>query len=381
MQSKNELVQDPQASPAEPLKLGRLAGRLLHNMPLGIVAFDRDLNITDHNPAAQKLLAPKRNIAEALEVGIAKPRDRSWSAELQDALSQSEARTFENVVYALDASSYVLRIICTPVMDASAGTLLGGILLIEDVTSKAAMENDLADAERLAAVGRLAAGVAHELNNPLDGILRYINLTLRVIEQAGMSQPQQYLEQSRKGLLRMVQIISELLEFSRSTYSAVEEADINKIVEDAIKAMESQAESAGVPIRREYGDSMPNIRSGNLYQVFCNLIKNAVDATNDGGELAVKTSCDDRAAVIEFADNGEGMEREVLDKLFEPFFTTKEPGRGTGLGLAICKDIVERYGGQITAENRAEGGSVFRVVLPIGQMSSRGGEGQIGTGA
>jgi len=220
-------------------------------------------------------------------------------------------------------------------------------------------------------VGKLAARVAHELNNPLDGILRYINLALRVLEERGETNASRYLQESRKGLLRMVQIISELLEFSRSTYSAMEEADINKIVEDAAQAMEAAAAANHVEVRRHYSPDMPNIRSGNLFQVFCNIIKNACDAMPDGGTLEITTCCDAHHAIIAFADTGCGLSEEVRKKLFDAFFTTKPTGKGTGLGLAICKDIVERYGGEIHAENRPEGGSIFRVLIPL-ERTSRG---------
>ena len=355
-------------SAAEPLRFGRVASHLIHNMPLGVVAFDAQLNITDSNSAAKKMLADHANIATALTAGSIAPPAVPWEQQLTESLAQGEPQTFENVPYSLDSKSYVLHIICTPFIDQGTDQLRGGILLIEDITSKVVMENDLASAERLAAVGKLAARVAHELNNPLDGIIRYINLALRVIDQDAQPQARQYLEHSHKGLLRMVRIVSELLEFSRSTYSSVAEADINKIVEDAIKAMEGSAYENNVHIERHFSGDMPNVRSGNLFQVFCNLIKNAVDAMPDGGTLEITTRYEADVASIEFVDTGSGLSDEVAQKLFEPFFTTKAPGKGTGLGLAICKDIIEKYNGQITAADHG-GGSVFTVTIP-GQMSS-----------
>ena len=364
MPSKNNAKSNRRSpSAAEPLRFGRVASHLIHNMPLGVVAFDAQLNITDSNSAAKKMLADNANIATALTAGSISPAAVPWEQQLTESLAQSEPQTFENVPYSLDSKSYVLHIICTPFIDQSTEQLRGGILLIEDITSKVVMENDLASAERLAAVGKLAARVAHELNNPLDGIIRYINLALRVIDHDAQPQARQYLEHSHKGLLRMVRIVSELLEFSRSTYSSVAEADLNKIVEDAIKAMEGAAYENNVRIERHFSDEMPNVRSGNLFQVFCNLIKNAVDAMPDGGTLEITTRCEAGNAVIEFVDTGTGLTPEVVQKLFEPFFTTKAPGKGTGLGLAICKDIIEKYNGQITAADHG-GGSVFTVSIP-----------------
>ena len=223
-----------------------------------------------------------------------------------------------------------------------------------------------AETERLAAIGKLTSKVAHELNNPMDGILRYLNLAIRIVEQENLEKPTQYLLQCRQGLMRMVQIVSELLEFSRSTYSSFEYVRIEHIIEDAIKAMDSRVEKSGILINRDFDSGIPPIRSGNLFQVFCNLIKNALDSMADGGELSISTQIStDDTIVVKFQDTGEGFAIENDEAIFEPFFTTKEQSKGTGLGLAICKDIVQRYNGRITAENGPDGGSIFTVYLPL----------------
>ena len=225
--------------------------------------------------------------------------------------------------------------------------------------------------ERLAIIGKHAAEVAHELNNPLDGILRYINLTMRSIEQKNIGKSKEYLAQCRQGLMRMIQIVSELLEFSRSNYSVQEEhIKIEQIIEDAVKTMDTKAESSNVRILRNYHPDTPPIKSGNLFAVFCNLIRNAIDAMPDGGQLNISTGLkEDNAVAIEFSDTGKGFAPEDAEAIFEPFYTTKD--KGTGLGLAICRDIVEKYNGRITAENAPEGGSIFTVYLPMGENLQR----------
>jgi signal transduction histidine kinase len=204
------------------------------------------------------------------------------------------------------------------------------------------------------------------LNNPLDGILRYINLAIRIVEQENLEKPKEYLTQCRQGLMRMVQIVSELLEFSRSTYTPQEYVKIEQIIEDALKTTESRAEAADVSIIRNYTFGLPQVRSGNLFQVFCNLAKNALDAMPNGGELRISTAlASDSTIMAELRDTGTGFPPENTEAIFEPFFTTKEGGKGTGLGLAICRDIVESYHGRITAQNAPDGGSIFTVYLPV----------------
>lgn len=223
--------------------------------------------------------------------------------------------------------------------------------------------------ERLATIGKLTSKVAHELNNPLDGILRYINLTIRILEQENLEKPREYLLQCRQELMRMVQIVSELLEFSRRTYALMEEnVQIEKIIDEALKTMDEKANAAKVQVLKNYCPHMPQIIGGNLFQVFTNLIKNAIEAMPEGGKLHITTKlAGDNMVSLEFRDTGTGFPPEKADAIFEPFFTTK--GKGTGLGLAICKDIVEKYNGRITAGNSPQGGSVFTVYLPIARKA------------
>ncbi len=235
-----------------------------------------------------------------------------------------------------------------------------------EIAEKANFQRQLADVERLATLGKLTSKVAHELNNPMDGILRYINLTIRIVERENLEKAKEYLMQCRQGLMRMVQIVSELLEFSRSTYAPFERIRIEQIIEDAIKTMGTRAETSNVQISSKYAAGVPEIRSGNLFQVFCNLIKNALDAMPDGGQLTISTHLTaENTVVVEFHDTGSGFASENAKMIFEPFFTTKDKSKGTGLGLAVCKDIIEGYNGKITAENAPGGGSIFTVYLPV----------------
>ena len=228
---------------------------------------------------------------------------------------------------------------------------------------KASAQKQHIDLEKLATIGKLASKVAHELNNPLDGILRYINLAIRIVEQENLEKPVEYLLQARQGLMRMVQIVGELLEFSRTAHASLEYASLDHMVDDALKTMGGRIESAGVEVVTEFGSPTPNVAGGNLFQVFCNLTKNALDAMPSGGTLTISArAADDGSAEVSFRDTGKGIPQECADRIFEPFFTTK--GKGVGLGLAICKEIVSRYQGSITAANAPGGGSVFTVRLP-----------------
>jgi len=227
-------------------------------------------------------------------------------------------------------------------------------------------QSQQAETERMAAIGKLTAKVAHELNNPMDGILRYINLSLRSLENNVSDKPYEYLLHCRQGLLRMIEIVREILEFSRNNYPAFEYTDINTIIEDAIRLMQTKADTSNINIVTSLSGELPKVRSGNLFQVFCNLIKNAIDAMPDGGDLQIRALTGiDGTISIQFADTGPGFDPELSETLFEPFFTTKADDKGTGLGLAISRDIIEQYNGSITAKNDPNGGSIFTVTLPV----------------
>jgi len=343
----------------------RLGEAILRSLPIGIVAFDADMNILDANAQAARLIELRNRIDQSLASGTDDEIWQGWRRQLKSAISIGKPVRFDEVEYTCGGKTSVLRIICTaPDRQGPSGNI-AGLVVIEDASERIDTQRRLAEAERLAAIGKRVSKVAHELNNPLDGILRYINLATRVLEKENLEKPNEYLAHCREGLLRMVQIVSELLEFSRSTYMPLEHVKIERIIEDAIKMTESRTATLGIRILRNYALGLPQVRSGNLFQVFCNLARNALDAMPDGGELRISTRpAPDNNIVVEFRDTGTGLPLADPQAIFEPFFTTKEQGKGTGLGLAICRDIVESCSGRITAANAADGGSIFTVYLP-----------------
>lgn len=346
-------------------EFGPLGSSIVRSLPIGVIAFDPDLKIIEANPQATKLIKLGDYIDKSLAKGTDDKIWQGWTQQLKSAISTGQPRRFDDIGYTSNGKTKLLRIVCTPLKETKTTKKLGGIVIIEDITEKVNTQRQSANTERLAAVGKLASKVAHELNDPLDGILRYVNLAIRIVEQENLEKPKEYLTQCRKGLMRMVQIVSELLEFSRSTYTPSEYTGIEQIIEDAIKTIVAKAEALNIRILRDYASGIPQIRSGNLFQVFCNLTKNALDAMPDGGELRISTRlAADNTIIAEFSDTGTGLPPENTEAIFEPFFTTKDKSKGTGLGLAICRDIIESYHGRITAENTLEGGSVFTVYLP-----------------
>ena len=347
-------------------ELGDFAESVIQSLGVGIVAFDRSLQVIEANSRAVEFISPGSHIDKSLAKGTDQKVGGDWSKVLNEVVEMRMTRNFENVNFSIDGKQRLLHILCTPLIDSRNNMVFGGTVVIEDNTEKVNIQTQLTHSQRLASVGKLASKVAHELNNPLDGVLRYINLAVRLVEEAEMDKCSDYLQYSRQGIMRMVYIVSELLEFSRNTGPTFGHSRIDSIIEEAIHAMEPKIIATGVKVVRDYAEEMPEVISGNLFQVFCNLIKNAVEAMTDGGTLTI--SCcpdrDDTVVMVQFSDTGPGFDPADSEAIFEPFFTTKRTSKGTGLGLAICKDIIEKYNGKILAESAPDKGCVFTVFLP-----------------
>jgi len=233
-------------------------------------------------------------------------------------------------------------------------------------------EHQLLHSVKQASVGRLAAGVAHEINNPLTGVLTYTHLLLRRKDLD--EEVRSDLETIAKATERVRKIVKGLLDFSRQTSLHREPVEINSLVKSAISLMENQTLLKGIKIRCEKGGDIPMLTLdwSQMQGVFLNIILNALDATPSGGEIRIctrylfsATEMNHKGVEIAISDTGTGIEPENLDKLFDPFFTTKEVGQGTGLGLSISLGIVQRHGGTIQVQSKVGEGSTFTIWLPI----------------
>jgi len=229
------------------------------------------------------------------------------------------------------------------------------------------MHSHLIQQEKLASLGKLAAGIAHEINNPLGGILIYSHLLL---EDTKKEDPRyDNLAKIVKETTRCKDIVKGLLQFARPKEPEAIQIDINATLDNALSLLEFQSVFQNITIKKQYSDDLPPIVAdrSQLQQVFINIILNAADAMNGKGTLTLKTTINEREQFINISitDTGHGIKKEDRSRLFEPFFTTKEAGAGTGLGLAICYSIIQKHGGTIEVESEVGKGSTFTVKLPV----------------
>ena len=241
---------------------------------------------------------------------------------------------------------------------------------------RAETENRLLQSEKQSSVGRLAAGVAHEINNPLTGVLTYTHMLLRRKDLEGEIRSD--LQTIAESTERVRKIVKGLLDFSRQTKLDQEPTDVNMLIRSVISPMENQALVKGVSIKFDPGENLPMLTlDRNQFQsVLINLIINALDATEPGGNINIYTSTGlsasdtgHKGVEITIADTGSGIPPDNLDKLFDPFFTTKEVGQGTGLGLSVSYGIVQRHRGTIRVQSELGKGSTFFIWIPIEEDS------------
>jgi len=227
--------------------------------------------------------------------------------------------------------------------------------------------------EKLAAVGLLAAGVMHEINNPLTSILAYAQFLLRTELSA---EQRADLERIAAEALRASRIVQNLLTFARPMRPNKNPMDINRALERVLDARRDELARDNIEVRAALHSGLPVVEAdGNqLEQVFINIVNNARDAMLErscGGSLTVATRARDGHVRVTFDDTGPGITDHNIGHIFDPFFTTKDAGRGTGLGLAVCYGIVQEHGGHISARNLPHGGAQFVVELPIAEGTER----------
>jgi len=217
--------------------------------------------------------------------------------------------------------------------------------------------------EKLATIGKLTGGIAHEFNNPLDGVMRYTNLCLDHVKDDDVVR--EYLLEIKNGLHRMANIVKSLLACSRTPIPSLQKININMAVEQAVQFLKTDIVGKEIVLIKELEPDLPDIIDLGLERVFTNFLRNAIDATNNGGEIKITSGQKDGRIVFSVADTGCGISGEKIDEIFEPFFTTKDIEKGCGLGLTIVMEIIKSYDGQINVESELNKGTTFTVSVPI----------------
>jgi two-component system sensor histidine kinase HydH len=349
-------------------RIKAFSDNLVENMPMGLVALDREKNIAMMNQAAGSIL----------HLSVAEARGKSAAAFLPPPLDRQieELMAAERLVdhqiecRLTDNYPVPLEVNATRIYD-EGGTVFGYVLLLKDMSEVTSLRREVARSQRLATVGRLAGGVAHEIRNPLSSIKGFA--TYFKERYADNEEDQRIAGIMIQEVDKLNRVVGQLLEFARPIQILKKWTPLRPLVEDALKLIERKAEKEAIRIQTEFSPDIEAvyIDPDRINQVLLNLFLNAAEAMPTGGELTVTIEKEPggTALICRIADTGVGIEAADLPHIFDPYYTTKPAG--TGLGLAIVHNIIEAHQGEIRVESGPEGGTRITLRLPQPQRAIR----------
>jgi two-component system, NtrC family, sensor kinase len=343
---------------------------IIESLDDGLLVAGMDDRIVRWNPALESLYGVPR--AEA----VGRRLDELFDAALLSALctARRERDSEEVALYRVPlrsrhpdgARALLVNLAAAPLRTidrARAST----IMIVEDITSRVQLEEQLQISEKMASIGLLAAGVAHEVNTPLTGISSF---TQMLLESSDPDDPRtKLLEKIERQTFRAAKIVNGLLNLSRPAQIDRAPIDLHAVINDVLSLLEHQFKTANLQVRKDLAIETPVVLAieHKLQQVFLNLFLNARDAMPKGGWLSITTRVESGRVQVEIGDTGAGIQSENLSRIYDPFFTTKPIGQGTGLGLSITYGIVREHDGVITCESTEGKGTVFRLTLPLAE--------------
>ncbi len=346
---------------------------LLGSLQDGLVVVDRELMVTFLNPAAEELLGVSATTAQGKPVASFLGEGSPLIALVDRAFKTGRAHAEHDASVLRPHERVSVSAVASLLTDHS-GEARGGVLVLRDLTHIRELEEQVRRAERLTALGALAAGIAHEIRNPLMGV--------RGAAQLLQSEPsfpaalKEYNDVIIREVDRLNSLVEGMLAFAQPRAPRIVECNINEILEEILTLEEPVLMRRGVTVRRTYDPQVPVVAADpdQIRQVFLNLFRNGAEAMEGGGELTLETGYERRSprcfglsvAVVKVIDQGPGLSPEARQHLFDPFFTTKPTG--TGLGLAVCHRIVGDHRGSVEIGEAEEGGCAVTVLLPLARQ-------------
>jgi len=384
-ESSITLAKEVERRTAEVEAQRRLTQAIIDNLPVSLYAVDREYRIVawNRNRELGGQGIPRRNALgrKVFDVLTRQPR-KQLEEELSRAFNTGTIERLEQKSLSPEGENRYWLVSKIPMRTNNENEVSHVITLGEDVTSRVEANQAIARAEKLAAVGRLAAGVVHEINNPLATISACAEaLESRLNDGAFDSSPEledlrEYLGLIRSEAFRCKSITNGLLDFSHTRVGQRAHVDIAEVIGAAARLVAHQKRGNNVEIEMEIEDGLPQIMgdAGQLQQAIIALSTNAIDAMPDGGRLTLGAKRLDGQISLTVSDTGLGIAPDHVTRIFDPFFTTKEVGRGTGLGLAVCYGIVTDHGGRLDVQSVVNAGTTFTISLPTAAVAEKSGD-------
>ena len=335
---------------------------LLENANDVIYTLDPDQRFTYVNSKVEAWGYRKEDLIGRPYLSLLSKRHRG--RRLKSTLDIGAKQVYEVEVMSPAGEARAVMVSVSPLRDPE-GRIQGVLGIARDITETKKLERQIRNSEKLASIGKLAAGVAHEINNPLGGILNCLyNLRKRTLTP---TRQEEYIASMEDGLRRVQKIVRQLLDFSQQHDPQLSPTDINAVVEQVLVLTNHAFVENQIKLDKQLHPDLPPLPVDRhmIEQVLMNLILNAVQAIKGGGLITIRTRVAAGVLAVDVEDTGCGIPAHVLPHIFDPFFTTKGTGEGTGLGLSVSLGIVERHGGQILVESQVGRGTVFTVCLPF----------------
>jgi two-component system, NtrC family, sensor kinase len=345
-------------------RLKEFSENIVESINVGILAADLEDRVDSWNPQMERLTGIRR------EQAIDRRLDELFPRALAARFSEAQAENGVHNIYKFvlkpmqGERDSILNIAIAPLVSKDMQQI-GRLIIFDDITDRAELEQKLVQADKLSSIGLLAAGVAHEVNTPLAVISTYAQMLAKQI--SGDDQKSKLLEKIAKQTFRASEIVNSLLSFSRTSTTDFVEVDLNKLARETLTLIEHQLLKSQIVVTMNLGSGLLLVKgnSGKLQQVLLNLFLNARDAMPTGGSLSVSSSEQDGMARISVADTGCGIEPANMARIYDPFFTTKAAKKGTGLGLAVSYGIIREHGGEIEVASKVDSGTTFHLDLPL----------------
>ncbi len=357
-----------QAKHEEVVALREQSDDTIESLGAGVVVFNLDGRVVRWNRSMERIYGRSRHeVAQARYEAVFPERlRRALDAGLGDGwLSRGEGGGISRLnLRAADGADRVVNVKAAPFV-SGGGEHHGALLILEDITDRVRMENEMQLREKMSSLGVLAAGVAHEVNTPLTGISSF---TQMLQDQTDGKDPRTpLLRKIEKQTERASQIVNGLLNFARTQPTAFTRIDLNRVLSDVLSLLDHQARASHIRIRKELDPGLPGILGDDnrLQQVFVNLAVNAFDAMSTGGQLTIATRSSGDQVIAEVTDTGEGIAPEDIRRIYDPFFSTRKKTGGNGLGLSISYGIVQEHGGVIEVESEGNRGTRFVLRFPV----------------
>ncbi|MDH5405555.1 MAG: ATP-binding protein [Candidatus Aminicenantes bacterium] len=361
------LYQSVEKKAAELEALQEFNDNLLESLNAGILVVDLHQRIISWNRKLEELCQIKRSRAMGKKLDQVLPADFLHSINsLMSPEGWSSSQLFNlyklNLVNKKGRKS-VINLSISPLF-TNEHRFYGKIVIFDDITDQVNLEDQLLQAEKLASLGFLAAGIAHEVNTPLTGISSYTQMLMREVDDSDPKS--EILHKMEQQTFRASQIVNNLLNFARQSKGQFTELDVNQVITDTISLFEYQLRSSGIKLKLNLEDSPPPIRGdkGKLQQLLLNLLKNATESMPQGGELGISSKTENDSVLVSIRDTGAGIAKENLPKIYDPFFTTKKGRHGTGLGLSVSYGIIQEHSGSISVKSSLGKGTDFIIKLP-----------------